>query len=64
MISELKRVGQSLTDEQQIYVVIHSLCISSEYMKVQMTHSDSLSTFKHIRMHIVIEETHIKVVEQ
>lgn len=56
MIRELKTSGHSLTDEQQVQAVIRSLPTDWEYMKVNMTHNESVKTFDDIEQHLLLED--------
>ena len=44
MISELKHVGHTLIDEQQVQAVICSLSQSWEHVKMHLTHHESITT--------------------
>ncbi|KAK3218221.1 hypothetical protein Dsin_012191 [Dipteronia sinensis] len=60
MICELKSVGHSLTDEQQIQAVIRSLPNSWENMKINMTHNNNIKTFDDITCHVKLEDERLK----
>ncbi|KAI9180994.1 hypothetical protein LWI28_010049 [Acer negundo] len=60
MIRELKYVGHTLTDEQQIQVVIRSLPNSWENMKINMTHNDNIKTFNDIPCHVELKDERLK----
>ena len=56
MISELRAVGQEMTGEQQVQVVLHSLPSSLEHMCVNLTHYDNIKTFDDVTRHVELEE--------
>ena len=56
LIRELKNANSIITDEQQVQVVIRSLPDSWEHMKVNMTHNESVKTFKDIQRHLELED--------
>ncbi|KAH0725640.1 hypothetical protein KY284_001505 [Solanum tuberosum] len=58
MIRELKLPGHNLSDEQQVQAVIRSLRASWEYMKIHMTHNESIKSFEDIEHHLVLEDEH------
>ncbi|KAK0584277.1 hypothetical protein LWI29_010428 [Acer saccharum] len=60
MIRELKSVGHTLTDEQQIQAVIRSLPNSWENMKINMTHNDNIKTFDDISLHVKLEDERLE----
>jgi hypothetical protein len=55
MVRELKVVGNNLTDEQQIQVVIRSLPDSWEQMKLNMTHNESIQMLENLSRHLELE---------
>uniref|UniRef100_A0A2N9IEQ3 Reverse transcriptase Ty1/copia-type domain-containing protein n=1 Tax=Fagus sylvatica TaxID=28930 RepID=A0A2N9IEQ3_FAGSY len=58
MVRELKAVGNNLTDEQQIQVVIRSLPVSWEQMKLNMTHNESIQMLEDLSRHLELEAEH------
>ncbi|KAH0701843.1 hypothetical protein KY285_016121 [Solanum tuberosum] len=56
MIRELKSAGHNLSDKQQVQVVKRSLPASWEYMKIHMTHNESIKSFEDIEHHLVLED--------
>ena len=60
MIRELKPAGYTLTDEQQVQAVIHSLPDSWETMKQNLTHSESIKTFTDVSRHVELEAERIE----
>ncbi|KAH0671272.1 hypothetical protein KY285_023846 [Solanum tuberosum] len=56
MIRELKSTGHNLSDEQNVQAVIRSLRASWEYMKIHMTHNESIKSFEDIEHHLVLED--------
>ena len=59
MISELKDAGHTLTDEQQVQVVIHSLPQSKEHMKMHLIHNETIKTLEDVMRHLELEEDHL-----
>ena len=55
MICELKAVGNVLTDEQQVQVVIRSLPDSWVSMKQIITHNENIKNFADISHHVELE---------
>ena len=55
MIRELKTVGNNLTDEQQVQVVIRSLPSSWETMSQNMTHNENIKSFDDVARHLELE---------
>ena len=55
MICDLKAVGNILTDEQQVQVVIRSLPDSWVSMKLIMTHIENIKNFANISHHVELE---------
>ena len=51
MIIELKDASHTLTDEQQVQVVIHSLPHSWEHMKMHLTHNENIKTLEDAMHH-------------
>ena len=62
MVKELKSAGHTLTDEQQVQVVIRSLSNSWEHMKIHMTHNENINTFDDIARHLKLEEERLEAV--
>uniref|UniRef100_A0A2N9EY28 Integrase catalytic domain-containing protein n=1 Tax=Fagus sylvatica TaxID=28930 RepID=A0A2N9EY28_FAGSY len=60
MIHDLKVVGNVLTDEQQVQVVIRSLHDSWVSMKQTMTHNENIKNFANISRHVELEVEHQK----
>ena len=58
MIRELKSASHNLSDEQHVQAVIRSLTTSWEYVKVNMTHNESIKTIADIEHHFVLEDEH------
>ena len=48
MIAQLKSAGHVLSDEQQVQAVIRSLPNNWEYLKVKLSHNDSIKTFSDV----------------
>ena len=46
MISELKNVDHTLTNKQQLQVIIRSLPQSWEHMKMHLTHNENIKTLE------------------
>ena len=55
MISELRDVGNEMTDEQQVQAVIRSLPSSWEHMCVNLTHNDNIKTFDDVARHVELK---------
>ena len=60
MIRELKSVGNNLTDEQQVQVVIRSLPSSWEMMCQNLTHNENIKTFDDVARHLELEAERLK----
>ncbi|PIN19928.1 hypothetical protein CDL12_07386 [Handroanthus impetiginosus] len=56
MISGKKDTGHILTDEQQVQVVICSLCFNWEHMKIHLTHNENIKTFEDAMRHLELKE--------
>nr|XP_009782484.1 PREDICTED: uncharacterized protein LOC104231227 [Nicotiana sylvestris]XP_016458880.1 PREDICTED: uncharacterized protein LOC107782512 [Nicotiana tabacum] len=56
MIVQLKSVGHALSDEQQVQAVIRSLSNNWEYLKVNLTHNDSIKIFADVVRHVKLED--------
>ena len=60
MITELKVVGHTLTDKQQVQAVIRSLPHSWEHMKMHLTHNESIRTLEDVMRHLELEEDRLE----
>ena len=61
LIHDLKAVGNNLSDEQQVIVVIRSLPEPTwGQMKLVLTHSENIKTFADISRHLELEAEHIR----
>ena len=56
MISELRVVGQEITDETQVQAMIRSLPSNWEHMRVNLTHNDNIKTFDDVDRHVELKE--------
>ncbi|XP_022853910.1 uncharacterized protein LOC111375338 [Olea europaea var. sylvestris] len=56
MIRELKLAGHILSNEQQVHALICSLPDNWEYLKVNLTHNDSIKTFADDARHVELED--------
>ena len=61
MISKLKDAGHTLTDEQQVQVVICSLPNNWENMKMHLTNTnnESIKTLEDVIHHLELKEDHL-----
>ena len=60
MITELKDVGHTLTNEQQVQAIVHSLPHSWEHMKIHLTHNENIKTLEDAMRHLELEEDHLE----
>ena len=56
MISKLKDAGHTLTNEQQVQVVIRSLPQNWEHMKMHLTHNENIKTLEDAMRHLELEK--------
>ena len=56
MISELRGASHELNDEQQVQAVIRSLPSAWEYLHINLTHNDNITTFDDVVRHVELEE--------
>ena len=55
MIREFKNVEHALTGQQQVQAITQCFPDSWEYMRVNMTHNDSIKTFNDFKPHLELE---------
>ncbi|XP_028782022.1 TMV resistance protein N-like [Neltuma alba] len=63
LIRELKEVGGTLFDEQQIQAVMRSLPASWDTMKHTITHNESIKTFADVARHLQLEDDRMETVK-
>lgn len=61
MITDLKTTSHTLTDEQHVQAIIHSLHDNWEHMKVNLTYNNIIKTFDDTACHLELEEDRIEV---
>lgn len=60
LIHDLKAVGNNLSDEQQVIVMIRSLPEPTwGHMKFVLTHCENIKTFANISCHLELEAEHM-----
>ncbi|XP_075088083.1 uncharacterized protein LOC142170153 [Nicotiana tabacum] len=63
MIAQLKSVSYILSDEQQVQAVIRSLPNSWKYLKVNLTHNESITFFPNVARYVELEDERLDVVK-
>ena len=56
-MSELKKTGYALTNEQQVQAVLHFLPHSWEHMKVYLTYNTEIKTFDDVVITLNLKKT-------